>query len=386
MSANASGSLPIRVLIVDDHPMMVSALVRNFQGHSDFEIAAVASTVAETLELLSIHAVDVVVLDYHLPDGDGASATRQIVDRWAFVKVVMLTGSGDEAAVFEAARAGCSGFMDKTGDPADLVRIVRSVSRGAIEFPAVHFERLPLLEQLVVHYQPIVDLATSTIVGFEALVRWAHPTRGLVLPGEFIALAEHTSFIVDIDQFVREEACLQAAEWNRWCPTAQRRFMSVNLSGRELRLPDLAARIERAMTFAKLEPGDVMIEVTETFLVEDLETCTRRLREVRDLGVLIALDDFGTGYSSLDHLRRLPIDIIKLDKSFTDDLPHGTRALKLVQSVGRLAEDMGAMTEAEGIETAEQADCLLSLGWKLGQGYHFFRPLSSTAIEDVLTA
>ena len=159
ISANPAGPLPIRVLIVDDHPMMAQALVRNFESQPDFEVVGGASTVAAALDVLTVHAVDVVVLDYHLPDGDGATATRQIVDRWAFVKVVMLTGSGDEAAVFEAARAGCSGFMDKTGDPADLVRIVRNVSRGAIEFPPVHLDRLPQIDQLLVHYQPIVDLS-----------------------------------------------------------------------------------------------------------------------------------------------------------------------------------------------------------------------------------
>jgi EAL domain-containing protein (putative c-di-GMP-specific phosphodiesterase class I) len=296
----------------------------------------------------------------------------------------MLTGSGDEAAVFEAARAGAAGYMEKTGAPAEIVRIVRSVSGGAVELPAVLLDRLPQLDQLAVHYQPIVDLASGGVMGFEALVRWVHPDRGMVFPGEFIGLAEHTSFIVDIDQHVRDVACLQAAAWNQRFPTTPRRFVSVNVSGRELRLADLAARIERTISLSSLEPSDLMIEVTETFLVEDLETGARRLREISDLGVLIALDDFGTGYSSLDHLRRLPIDIIKLDKSFTDDLPDGARALKLVESVGRLADDMGALTEAEGIETAEQAECLLSLGWKLGQGYHFFRPLSATAIEAVL--
>jgi len=383
-AVDASGAAPIRVLVVDDHPMMARALVRTFEEHPDFHVVDVATTIAETLQLLSTHRVDVVVLDYHLPDGDGATAARQIIDRWAAVKIVMLTGSADAAAVFEAGRAGCSGFVEKTRAPDELLRVVRNVSRGALEFPPRDLDRLPLLDDLVVHYQPVVDLASTAIVGFEALVRWAHPTRGMVLPGEFIELAEHTSFIVDIDQCVRDEACLQAAEWNRWLPTTPPRFMSVNLSGRELRLPDLASRVERTLTLAKLNPSDVMIEVTETFLVEDIETCTRRLREVSELGVLIALDDFGTGYSSLDHLRRFSIDIIKLDKSFTDDLPDGARARMLVQSVGRLAADMGALTVAEGIENAAQAECLLSLGWNLGQGYHFFRPLSSAGIEDVL--
>jgi EAL domain-containing protein (putative c-di-GMP-specific phosphodiesterase class I) len=296
----------------------------------------------------------------------------------------MLTGSGSPTAVFEAAQAGCVGFLDKTGPPADLVRVVRSVGRGGIELPRGELDRVPPMDQLVVHYQPIVNLMTEAIVGFEALVRGNHPTRGLILPGEFIHLAEQTSLIVDIDRRVREEALHVAAEWIRRFPTTPRRFMSVNLSGRELMIGGLARRIGDAIAAANLEPADVMIEVTETFLVGDVETCSRRLHEVSNTGVRIALDDFGTGYSSLDHLRRFPINVIKLDKSFIDDLPDGGRALKLVEAVRRMADDVGALTEAEGIEHAAQASCLRDAGWCYGQGYHYFRPQSAESIEGLL--
>jgi EAL domain-containing protein (putative c-di-GMP-specific phosphodiesterase class I) len=296
----------------------------------------------------------------------------------------MLTGSGDQRAVFEAARGGCSGFLEKTAPPEEMVRIVRSVHGGATELPSSQLSRLPRLDDLVVHYQPIVDLASTDIVGFEALVRWAHPTRGLVGPLEFIGLAEQTSFIIDIDERVRRQACVQTREWNRRFSSTPHRFLSINISGRELKMDDFAIRIEQVLAQTDFDPRDLMIEVTETHLVEDPRECAERLTELTNLGLRIALDDFGTGYSSLDYLRRFPIAVIKLDKSFTDELPDGQRGLKLVDSVGRLAADMDAIAEAEGIETAAQAACLRSIGWRFGQGYYFSPPVEAVGIETLL--
>ncbi len=377
---------PITVVVVDDHEMLRDSLVRVLDREPDIAVAAASGTVAEGLDAVGDVGPDVVVMDFHLPDGDGATAAAQITRRWPQVRVVMLTGSDAPNAVFEAVRAGCAGYLEKTKAVGELVRVVRSVSRGGKEIPADQLRQLPGVDQLVAHYQPIVGLATREIVGFEALVRWAHPTRGLVGPTEFIALAEQTTRIVDIDQWMRSVACGQAAAWNAQFPAQPHRFMSVNLSGRELLLDDLTPRIERTLADAELDPNDLVIEVTETFLVGVAEENTRRLEALHDLGVRIALDDFGTGYSSLGYLRRFPIDIIKLDKSFTDELPDGVRGLRLVDSVARLAADMGAVTEAEGIETAAQARCLRSLGWEFGQGYYFSRPVDAAAITAMLAA
>jgi EAL domain-containing protein (putative c-di-GMP-specific phosphodiesterase class I) len=160
--------------------------------------------------------------------------------------------------------------------------------------------------------------------------------------------------------------------------------MSVNLSGRELQLPDLTHRVQSTLAQTNLDPTALMIEVTETYLVQDDPEAARRLAQLSQLGVRIALDDFGTGYSSLAYLRRFPIDIIKLDKSFTDELPHVERALTLLDAVGRFATDLGATAETEGIETSEQAECLASLGWQLGQGYYFGRPWDSSETDELL--
>ena len=384
ISSAASVRSQITVLVVDDHEMLLESLVRNLDRQSDITVVASAVNVSGALTAVATHQPDVVVMDYNLPDGDGASAARQITQRWPSVRVIMLTGSSKEAAVFEAAWGGCSGYLEKTSASTELVDMVRRVRNGANELPLSRLDRLPQLKDLVVHYQPVVNLTSTEIVGFEALVRWNHPTRGLLEPAEFIGLAEQTSFIVDIDEYVRHEACRQAADWNRRFARDPARFMSVNVSGRELRLPDLAARILRTLDGVALDPKALMVEVTETFLVGDAKQSSHTLKELSEAGVLIALDDFGTAYSSLEYLRRFPVDVIKLDKSFTCDLPSGERGLRLAHAVGQLATGMGAVGEAEGIETEEQATCLRSLGWQLGQGYYFSRPVDSYLIESLL--
>lgn len=384
ISSDSNAPSQIRVLVVDDHEMVLESLVRNLDRQSDIAVVASAVNVSGALIAVATHQPDVVVMDYNLPDGDGASAARQITQRWPSVRVIMLTGSSEEAAVFEAAWGGCSGYLEKTSASTELVDMVRRVRTGANELPLSRLERLPQLKDLVVHYQPVVDLTSKEIVGFEALVRWNHPTKGLLEPAEFIGLAEQTSFIVDIDEYVRYEACRQAAEWSHRFARVPARFMSVNVSGRELRLPDLAARILRTLDRVALDPKALMVEVTETFLVGDAKGSSHTLTELSEAGVLIALDDFGTAYSSLEYLSRFPVDVIKLDKSFTDDLPSGERGLRLAHAVGQLAAGMGAIAEAEGIETEAQATCLRSLGWQLGQGYYFSGPHDSQSIERLL--
>jgi EAL domain-containing protein (putative c-di-GMP-specific phosphodiesterase class I) len=380
----------IRVALVDDHQMVLDILIRAIDQEPDMEVVATARTVAKGLEVIEARAPDVVVFDYHLPDGDGASAAVKLRESRPDVKVILLTGSDLEGAVFEAARAGCAGYLEKTKPASDLVEMIRSVDAGGMDLPAERLGDLPTVDELAVHYQPIVRLASNDIVGFEALVRWQHPSRGLLPPGAFLELAEKTSLIIDIGETVRREACLQAVDWNRStrAGSAQGRSrpisVSANLSGRELDLPDLAGRVDRVLVETGLEPERLVIEVTETFFVSEVPEHTRRLQELKELGVQIALDDFGTGYSSLAYLRRFPIDIIKLDRSFTAELPDHPRSLRLVNTVARLAEDLDALTEAEGIETEEQAACLQSLGWELGQGYHFSRPVAPDVVRSEL--
>jgi EAL domain-containing protein (putative c-di-GMP-specific phosphodiesterase class I) len=369
----------IRVLLVDDHEMLLESLTRLMSEQPDIEVIAVADTAGGAYRAAMHEAPDVAVIDYALPDGVGTDAARQIIAARPETKVIVLSGADTEVARVEAARAGCVGFLDKTKAFGDLTGLIRDAYAGRLAEPTVSAV-LPTPEQLVVHYQPIVDLVTTDIVGFEALVRWNHPQRGLVFPDEFIPLAEQTSLITEIDDHVWMQACRQAATWSSRYPDEHARFVNVNVSGRDLGRTNLAARLNAAIEYAALDPHLLVVELTETFLVDDNEVAARTLEEVRTLGVRIALDDFGTGYASLDYLRRLPIDIIKLDKAFTQELP-GSRARVFIAAVGQLAQDLGASAEAEGIETFEQLECLRSAGWQLGQGYYFARPQCAAATE-----
>jgi EAL domain-containing protein (putative c-di-GMP-specific phosphodiesterase class I) len=374
----------VRVVIVDDHEMVLESLVRLVDREPDLVVVATAGTVAEGLEAVQAHRPDVVVMDYKLPDGDGASAARRVMQVQPGALVVMLTGAGEDAAVFAAAEAGCAGFVKKTEAISELVRVIRSVCSGVSEVPANELARLPRLEQLAVYYQPIVDLATRAIKGFEALARWSHPERGILLPAEFLGLAEKTRFVIELDDYVRAQACHDVARWNAQFTKTSGFFVSVNLSGHHFTRPDLPARVAVSLEQSGLEPSRLTIEITETVLVTGVAQNLRVLHELKELGLRIALDDFGTGYSSLGYLRQFPIDVIKLDQSFTEELPDGHRALQLVDAVGRLAADLGAVSEAEGVENEAQLACLRSLGWQLAQGFYFSPPVNAAGIASML--
>jgi len=371
------------VVIIDDHEMMLESLARIIGGEADFEVVGKASTVAEGLFQVERHLPDVVVTDYRLPDGDGADAARLITDKWPSTAVVMLTGSGEDSAVHAAAGAGCVGYVTKTAPAAELLRVMRSVCRGQVELPVDELSRLPKTGELVVHYQPIVDLASGAIEGFEALVRWAHPQRGLLPPAQFIGLAERTLAVVDIDDHVRDVACREAVRWNSARPGGRACFVSVNLSACELRA-DLPGKVARSLDESGLAPSLLVLEVTETALVARSSMNVALFAELKEMGLRLALDDFGTGYSSLGSLHHFPIDIIKLDKSFTDELPSGARGLRLVESLSHLATALGATTDAEGVEDQAQAECLRAVGVQLAQGYLFSRPVDAGAAATAL--
>ena len=227
--------------------------------------------------------------------------------------------------------------------------------------------------ELRLHYQPLVDLATDRIVGLEALVRWQHPSRGLVPPLSFIPLAEDTGLIVPIGRWVLETACRQARAWLDERPDSPL-VMSVNLSPVQFAQPTLVAEISDILALTGLPPERLELEITESILLDEGETSAAALRALRDLGVRLVLDDFGTGYSSLSYLRRLPLDTIKIDRSFIDGLDSDDANLPIVQAVIALAHGLGIDVVAEGIETAGQLARLRELVCDRGQGYYYARP------------
>ena len=233
-------------------------------------------------------------------------------------------------------------------------------------------------DEFGVRYQPVVSLETGRPVGFEALVRWGHPTRGLVAPGEFVPLAEETGLIVPIGRRVLREACREARGWEELRPSGPPLTVGVNLSARQLSHPGVVGDVEEALDEAGLDPELLTLEVTEGVLVEDAERHAGALRELKDLGVRLAIDDFGTGYSSLSYLRRLPADLLKLDGSFVGGIGKGAGEEEvLLEGIIGIAHGLGLGVAAEGVETAEQASRLRGLGCDLAQGYHFSWPLPS---------
>jgi diguanylate cyclase (GGDEF)-like protein/PAS domain S-box-containing protein len=268
--------------------------------------------------------------------------------------------------------------------------------RYALFEPAMHamvVERLDLAAdlsravdkgQLHLCYEPQMNLESGRICSLEALVRWRHPTRGEVSPSEFIPLAEETGMILPIGRWVLREACRQIKAWQERWPAPAPLTIAVNLSARQLQHPGIVDEVSAALAAAGLDPQSLVLEITETAIMEQLDAATTILTELRRLGVRLALDDFGTGYSSLSYLQRLPVDILKIDRSFVAGVAKSTEDSALARGILTLGQTLGLETVAEGIETAEQLAVLRELGCQLGQGYLFARPLGPAAVDALL--
>ncbi|MBV9484812.1 MAG: EAL domain-containing protein [Frankiaceae bacterium] len=233
--------------------------------------------------------------------------------------------------------------------------------------------------EFVLHYQPLVELATGMMVGVEALVRWNHPDRGLLPPSEFIEIAEDTGLIVPLGRWVIEQATRDAAGWISAADNQM--SVSVNLSPRQLHDPELVATTAYALADANLPASCLTIEITENLLLKDTELAKSRLAALRSLGIKVAVDDFGTGYSSLAYLDRYPVDILKIDRTFVDPLGQSDKHAALVRSILDLAAALEIDTVAEGVENDAQRDILRSLGCSRAQGYYFARPLPAEELS-----
>jgi EAL domain-containing protein (putative c-di-GMP-specific phosphodiesterase class I) len=238
--------------------------------------------------------------------------------------------------------------------------------------------------EFCVHYQPIVALTTGELEAFEGLLRWQHPDLGLVLPDDFIPLAEETGLILEIGSWALEEACRQMAEWHRQVPSAGRVALAVNLSPRQFRQTDLAAQVRETLGHTGLQPSLLRLEITESMIMSGAERAIPRLMELRALGVQIHIDDFGTGYSSLSYLHSLPTDTLKIDRSFVSKMAPENQSAVIVSTIVALARRLGMNVAAEGIETAEQMAVFRELDCELGQGFFFSRALAPDDAVRVL--
>jgi EAL domain-containing protein (putative c-di-GMP-specific phosphodiesterase class I) len=223
-------------------------------------------------------------------------------------------------------------------------------------------------------------------VEVEALVRWKHPRHGLVLPMEFIPLAEETGLIIPMGRWILEESCRQARRWREQSAEDLPHTVCVNLSARQFQHPELVEEVGEVLREVGLDPASLMLEITESTLIEDIKSATITLRQLRDLGVKLAVDDFGTGYSSLSYLKRFPVDFLKIDLSFVENLESDPADREIVSAVINLAHALGMKVTAEGVETAGQLAQLTSMGCDMAQGFYFSKPLPSEAIRSLLSA
>ena len=269
-------------------------------------------------------------------------------------------------------------------------------NRSQLFEPAMHqvaVSRLELKAELLralandefcLYYQPVVEFSTERIVGLEALVRWNHPIRGLTPPGDFIPLAEETGLVIALGRWVLLQACREARTVQLTCPAARDFTISVNLSARQLQHDNLFMEVTEALATSGLNPRCLILEITETMMVRDPVLSGKRLRELKRLGVQVAIDDFGTAYSSLNYLRTFPIDVIKVDKSFVDQIARSAPDRAIAETILQLAGKLDLKAVAEGIETPAQLETLRGLGCAFGQGYLLARPMAYAALVDLL--
>ena len=276
-----------------------------------------------------------------------------------------------DSALFKAKSAGREGYAlyteELTAHAQHRVEIAGELRRALDQY------------ELRVYYQPVHDLHDSRLVGVEALVRWQHPERGLVPPGEFIPIAERTGLIADIDAWVMDQACRQMCQW--LADGAPLSFIAINVSSRLFARRELYEQVAQVLHTTGLDPAFLELEVTESAVMDDPEVALEQLHRLRELGLRLAIDDFGTGYSSLLRLKRLPVQKLKIDQGFVAGLPWDEDDAAIVRVVIALAKSMGMQVHAEGIEQVEQARFLLDQECDMGQGYWFGRPMPADEID-----
>ena len=276
-----------------------------------------------------------------------------------------------DSALFKAKSAGREGYALYTEE-------LTAHAQHRVEM-AGELRRALEQDELRVYYQPVHDLSNSRLIGVEALVRWEHPQRGLVSPGEFIPIAERTGLIAEIDAWVMQQSCRQMCQWLQ--EGVELSFIAVNVSSRLFARRELYQQVAKVLHDTGLDPALLELEVTESAVMDDPEVALEQLHRLRELGVSLAIDDFGTGYSSLLRLKRLPVQKLKIDQGFVAGLPWDEDDAAIVRVVIALAQSMGMQVQAEGIEQAEQARFLLDQSCDLGQGYWFGRPMPADQLD-----
>jgi EAL domain-containing protein (putative c-di-GMP-specific phosphodiesterase class I)/FixJ family two-component response regulator len=375
---------PSRVLIVDDDAACartIAALLARL-GTKSVDMAISGQ---EAVERLATEKFDLICCDLNMPGRDGVETMRLLAERR--VRTPLLIVSGADPRVLKAAQElgksrglRVAGALSKPFGLDDLREALEPLAhvsspRSRRPTPAVspeELERAIAQNQLVLHYQPQLQLHTGHLAGVEALVRWQHPERGLLMPDAFIGLSETSGLITPLTDWVLREAIQQVALWSRG---GLDMGISVNLSAQNLRQLDFPDRIVEATSAVGLAPERLTLEITESRVADDIESLLDITARLRIKGFLLAIDDFGTGFSSLTQLRRLPFTELKLDRTFVSGAAIDSDARSLLESSVSLAKRMRLKTVAEGIETEDEWNLLVWMGVDLGQGYYMARPM-----------
>ncbi len=382
-------------------------LVNDSLGHSvgDNLLIAFAARIQDSLReidtLARLGGDEFVILLEDIEDGKYASQVAERLQQ-ELKRPFMVNGK----EVFAPASFG---VVVDTGDyelPEDVIRdadaaMYHAKEKGRAQFKVfdkkLHEKAQHLLQretdlrkaihrdEFIIHYQPIVSLQSAAVVGFEALIRWNHPQLGLIFPDSFIQIAEETGLIIPITRLMVKQACSDLRQWQNQTNDLQQLTMNVNISSKHFLLPSLLDDIKTILNETSLAPEHLKIEITETALMEDVEETIRMVHRLRDYGLKIVIDDFGTGYSSLSYLQRLPIDTLKVDRSFVSQIqsgPDGNR--NIVEAIISLAHRLDMVVVAEGVETIEQRAILLEMHCQLAQGYLFSKPLPKQKVDSLI--
>lgn len=356
--------------------------------HPDLEVLGSVGTVAEATEFVKRESPDVVLMDSRLPDGSGAEATAIIRAHEPAPAVVFLTGDESDDALVSAIDAGACGYLLKSGSGEEIIAAVLEAAQGDVQITTAGraSSRLNLMaelreglqnQQLVLQYQPVVRLSTGEILRFEALARWPHPERGVLQPNDFIPFAEKTRLIEPLTRWALETALQQCWLWRH---AGHEIGVSVNVSLRDLVGPELLKKLGELLVSTRAEPDWLALEIAESVIMAEPERIKSTLGNLKRLGVRLAIDDFGTGYSSLAYLHLLPVDELKIDRTFVTPSARAASQAAIVRAVIELGASLRLETVAEGVEDARTRDLVAALGCDAAQGFYVAGPMDPNAV------
>lgn len=375
---------PIRVVVVDDHEMILQSVVRLLSADPKIEVVGTALTAVDGIEIVKRELPDVLVIDFHLPDMDAPDAIKIIREATPKVGIVTFSGSERAGALYASIRAGSSAWIRKTRAIQELRKAIVQVAAGEI-VPNEEMDSLPKLKDLVVLYQPIVELSDGKTIGFEAMVRWNHPEKGLLGRDSFLPQAEETGFIIEIDQAVRAQAISQLERWQRRPRRARGLWLSIDKSADDLTDPELYGTVHKRVTEGADKPKSYVGEITDSIVLDDSDKTVEFMSRLNAVGIFNTLDDIEDIDTALSSTREYPFDQLKIDSTFFKDVPSSMRVVWLIEGISQVARTMKMICIAVGIERQDQLDALREAGVHYGQGDLFAPPQIARECDALLS-